>query len=221
MEKINELTEGVEVDLDEPLPPEDDDADTNTGGIEAMTNWRDEVTRRVLKWTRYEPDTGKVIWLERENNKQFTSKFAGKEAGKVSAHGNSFYRYLGFKIDGKTKNVAAHTVAMIHIHGEYPKHGDEVDHIDGDGLNNRAENLRLVDHSTNGKNSRLMSNNKSGISGVRWDEKRKYWISLVRVNKKSKILAFTEDFFEACCLRKSAERKHNYHENHGRRVRNG
>lgn len=55
-----------------------------------------------------------------------------------------------------------------------------IDHIDGDPINNKIENLRLVSQSTNMKNrlfDYMQSNNTSGITGVRkhktqWNE---YW----------------------------------------------
>ena len=48
--------------------------------------------------------------------------------------------------------------------------GMEVDHIDGDPLNNHRVNLRLVTHSENQQNRRGPTcNNRSGFRGVGWD----------------------------------------------------
>lgn len=74
MEKINELTEGVEVDLDEPLPPEDD-AETNTGGIEAMKERKpfihaeptDEQRKKAKQSDLYKRGDMQLVWyLESE-----------------------------------------------------------------------------------------------------------------------------------------------------------
>ena len=42
----------------------------------------------------------------------------------------------------------------------------EVDHIDGDGLNNLRSNLRLCSDKENARNSKLPSTNTSGFKGV-------------------------------------------------------
>lgn len=51
-----------------------------------------------------------------------------------------------------------------HITGALPD--EDVDHIDGDGLNNRRANLRRCTHAQNGANRPAPSSNKSGYKGV-------------------------------------------------------
>lgn len=62
------------------------------------------------------------------------------------------------------------------------KLGQSVDHVNGDGLDNRRENLRLCTQAQNMRNTRLRSNNTSGYKGVSWDKHRNYWTARIKVN---------------------------------------
>lgn len=62
--------------------------------------------------------------------------------------------------------------------------GMDVDHINGDGLDNRRENLRTCSHAENCRNRGYNSNSKSGIKGVIWDKSRNKWTAGVKVDGK-------------------------------------
>lgn len=53
--------------------------------------------------------------------------------------------------------------------------GFEVDHINGDGLDNRRENLRIVTRSQNQMNSRGKRGSSSRFKGVSWCARRGKW----------------------------------------------
>jgi len=71
---------------------------------------------------------------------------------------NRFYaRHTGPRRDGKHQTVRMHTVLT-----GWPF----VDHVNGDGLDNRRENLRAATHSENAMNRAMNSDNTSGYKGV-------------------------------------------------------
>ena len=150
----------------------------------------------------YDPETGLFLWTARKSGRVIGGiagcrfKISGKE-------------YLTVSINGK--RLLLHRLVFLYMTGSFPK--NDVDHIDGNGTNNRWANLRDVTRLENSRNRRLSSDNKSGISGVMIFQNKWY----VRIGLKGgKVeLGYFHDFFEACCARKSAEIKYGYHPNHG------
>ena len=92
---------------------------------------------------------------------------------------------------------------------------DEVDHINGDKLDNRKSNLRLVTHAQNTINTAIRSDNKTGTKGVRWDKVRRQWAAQISFNNRTISLGRFNCIDDAVIARKSAEVKH-----HGEYARN-
>ena len=68
-----------------------------------------------------------------------------------------------------------------------------VDHIDGNGLNNKRYNLRICSRQENSMNAKTKKTNKSGFKGVSWHTKDKRWIAQICFNgKKYRLGAFTD-----------------------------
>lgn len=77
-----------------------------------------------------------------------------------------------------------------------------IDHIDGDGLNNRRSNLRVCTHQQNMANQRLLSRNTSGYKGVYYGGKpsgnsKRPWCAKISDNNKSMHLGRYESREEA------------------------
>lgn len=82
------------------------------------------------------------------------------------------------------KHYYLHQIIFVMHYGTLP---DRIDHIDGDSLNNRIENLRPASQSENIANSRLSKSNTSGFKGVvldRGTKTREVWIAQIGFNSK-------------------------------------
>lgn len=96
----------------------------------------------------------------------------------------------------KLPQVQMHRIIL----GQIPL-GKEVDHIDGDGLNNQRKNLRLVTKRENGINKSQYINNKSGFKGVSWNKREKKWSATGKLNGKQKNLGDFKNIEDAIRMR--------------------
>lgn len=72
-------------------------------------------------------------------------------------------------------------VELMHRLISQPEDGQFVDHIDGDGLNNRRSNLRNCTHSQNMANTAATRRNKLGLKGAFAIEDGKSFRAIIRV----------------------------------------
>lgn len=89
-----------------------------------------------------------------------------------------------------------------------PDNDKVVDHINGNTLDNRKSNLRVVTQSENNMNKRIQSNNISGITGVYFDTYSSKWRAAITVRGKKFDLGRYNDINDAAKARKEAEIKY-------------
>lgn len=99
---------------------------------------------------------------------------------------NKFTWYGHQSRPGGTVYAASRTGGkMVKMHriifGEDAK---QIDHIDGNGLNNQRCNLREATHFTNRANQGLSSRNTSGFKGIYWNKKLRKWAAKIVVSGK-------------------------------------
>lgn len=165
----------------------------------------------------YDAETGVLTWLKDRPESHFdytcgyamwVKDHAGKRAGCINGHG---YLHIGIK----GKRYKAHRLIWMMVHNEWP---DQIDHINGNKLDNRLCNLRNVDAANNLRNTAIRKDNKSGVVGVNFHKTSGKWVSYIRVNGKHKHLGTFEDKSQAIEERKKAEKLYGFHENHGRKA---
>ena len=92
----------------------------------------------------------------------------------------------------------------------------ELDHIDGNKLNNCIDNLRETTKSQNQFNKGLMKNNVSGVKNVHWCKTRNKWRVLISVNGKQKDFGHFEDIEVAKAVATTFRNQHHKEfANHG------
>jgi len=85
----------------------------------------------------------------------------------------------------------------------------DVDHIDGNPLNNQRENIRIVTHAQNTQQRvHLNKNNSSGVTGICWWKRDGKWRARIYVNGKEIHLGLFAKKEDAITARKDAEKKY-------------
>ena len=83
-----------------------------------------------------------------------------------------------------------------------------IDHINGDGLDNRRKNLRICTRRQNAFNRGSGKGSASKYLGVSWYTYLKKWRSAIRVNGNSRHLGYFKTELEAAIISNIAMRKH-------------
>lgn len=140
----------------------------------------------------FEYKDGKLLWKISRSN----AIVVGQEAGTKYTRG---YRRVYF--DGKTH--AVHRVIWQMFNGNIPD-GMQIDHIDGNPLNNKIENLRLVTAEQNSLNRAYKGKTKN-VSFC--SENNKYKVSLKSSGKRI-FFGYFEDFELASLVAEEARQKY-------------
>jgi hypothetical protein len=120
-----------------------------------------------------------------------------------SARGYKDYGGRGIKVCEEWRGVDGFQKFFDHV-GKRPSNKHSIDRID---VNKDYEpgNVRWATRTVQNRNKRVMSKNKTGITGVWFNAANEKWYAKISVMRKQFNLKTTPDFFEACCARKSAE----------------
>lgn len=104
-------------------------------------------------------------WLSRKNGKHLKAKESG---------------YYTVTVNSKTYRI--HRIIMILLGHDI--NGKLIDHIDRNKLNNNPNNLRVVSNTENARNCNMFKSNKTGVTGVSFNEQVKIIGVMWRRGKK-------------------------------------
>lgn len=118
-----------------------------------------ELTIDIIKhYFHYNPETGQITRLISAGGAkrgEFCSALCGG--------------YILLSINGI--RIVAHRLIWMYMEGHFPD--KLIDHIDGNTINNKWNNLRLSNKKENGRNSKLSKRNKLGVKGVTYCKRDK------------------------------------------------
>lgn len=109
-------------------------------------------------------------------------------------------KIVGYEAGKKYTTIAMHRVIMR------SPIGYEIDHINGNGLDNRKENLRIATRAQNQQNRNILRHNTSGYKGVSKD--RETWRAQIRVNNTIMRLGRFRDKISAAIAYNEAAKKY-------------
>lgn len=129
----------------------------------------------------------------------------------ITGTNNRGYRWV--KINKHVHLV--HRLIVLYMTGEHPR--GEVDHIDGDRLNNCWVNLRDTNPFENSRNQGNRVDNTSGCRGITFNSRSMKWVARISHGGTRYSLGYHDNIDDAIAARKEAERRFGYHPNHAKR----
>lgn len=128
---------------------------------------------------RQDADLGAMLWAAIPNG---------------SGH---IYAARGVRNGGRWTLDLLHRVILARKLARPLRPGEQVDHINGDPLDNRRANLRPATHAQNRRNNRVYMTNASGYKGVYWHKQRRKWQARIQHNSRLRHLGYFDTPIEA------------------------
>ena len=154
----------------------------------------------------YDTDSGSF-------KRKFDMRFGAIEHREITDVDSYNYRRVGITDStGKMKMYKIHRLAYFMHTGNQIPMGMQVDHRDGDTLNNRFENFRVVSNKVNSRNARTRSDNTSGYKEVNFHKQMKKWRARITFDDGRKYIGLFDTPEQANAARLEAIGRYNlYH----------
>jgi len=151
---------------------------------------------RIPSGARAIPLSRGLVAIVDENDFEMVSRFRWHACfgGRVA------YAKATLAHGGTWASPRMHRMIMLPDPTEY------VDHINGDGLDNRRCNLRVCTAAENAYNHRLQHNNQSGYRGVCWNRRDRVWAAQISSAGRYTYLGGYDTAEHAACAYDAAAR---------------
>lgn len=129
-----------------------------------------------LDWSKYfaldEASPSGLVWVIPQYFRG-TPNYSrvGQPVGSIGKTKNREYWSVGLSEDWVRSTYLIHRVVWVMINGSVDL-GNDIDHIDGNGLNNKISNLRECSKSLNNRNMKKRTDNTSGACGISYQKTR-------------------------------------------------
>lgn len=144
-----------------------------------------DVTRAdLLEWFTYNAETGNLHRIRTVEN----GTWAGGIAGGIDGNGYRRIRFNG-------RLYREHQLVWAYFYGSFPV--VEIDHINGNRIDNRVENLRLSNRFEQTQNIRVRSTNNTGFKHIVYVEERKKYRVGYKMRKKNIFVGHFDTLEEA------------------------
>jgi hypothetical protein len=154
-----------------------------------------KLQERLHELLNYDEETG--VLTRRKSVKGYCE---GVRVGANHIHGKC--RYV--TVDGRT--YKEHRLIWIYVYGCLPS--KEIDHINGNGLDNSLANLREASHAENSQNRGRHKDNKTGFLGVTRDVRRGNYQARICVSGKTVFIGRFKTPDEAHAAYQEAKARH-------------
>lgn len=148
--------------------------------------------KKLMSFLFYDPFIGSFVWRVAPSNR---AKIGGR-AGHINGQG---YR----EIELRGRVYQSHRVAWLFVNGRWPH--NEIDHVNGDRLDNRIDNLREATKSQNQHNRRRWTKpTSSRFKGVSFHKPTGKWCAHIQYNNARKHLGLFDTEELAAAARRDA-----------------
>lgn len=147
----------------------------------------------------YDPEAGDLTYVHNIGSKIK----AGQVAGSVHTDPDG---YRAIRVVACGRSMKAHRIAWKLHHGIEPPAA--IDHVDGDGTNNRIANLRAADLAQNAHNKGRRKDNTTGVPGVRFNDEAQKYTAQITARGARIFLGYFTTVEEAAAARAAAVTQH-------------